>query len=193
MIGDITINSSKIDSEATLGLTGTSNSLAYRVHEIENHFHSVERWVGIRGSQTGTDWGVDTSITPFQAISGNNTYGADANDEALVLGTGDLPIVSGGVKTDIQRLFIIDSSVDTRWKLRIIYGSGTMAAAIAAGQYTEIITQIDATNPQLSTTSPVEIRIPRFTSGTDQIWVQGWNATDNATIDFLVGVHEYEG
>jgi len=34
----------KIDSAATLGLEGTSNSLAYRVMELERHFHNVERW-----------------------------------------------------------------------------------------------------------------------------------------------------
>jgi hypothetical protein len=32
----------KIDNKATLGSLGTSNSLAYRVHEIERHLHSYE-------------------------------------------------------------------------------------------------------------------------------------------------------
>ena len=45
----------KIDSLATNGLNGVNNSLAYRVHEIENHFHSVERWVGISADQSGDD------------------------------------------------------------------------------------------------------------------------------------------
>jgi hypothetical protein len=35
--------------------------------------------------------------------------------------------------------------------------------------------------------------MPRGTCGTTKVWVQAWNATDNATIDFLVGLHEYEG
>ena len=34
----------KIDQAVTDGLAGTSNSLAYRVHEIEKHFHGREFW-----------------------------------------------------------------------------------------------------------------------------------------------------
>ena len=54
--------SRKIDSLATDGLAGVSNSLAYRVHEIEKHFHSEEHWYGDDGDNTGstannlTDW-----------------------------------------------------------------------------------------------------------------------------------------
>ena len=29
--------------------------------------------------------------------------------------------------------------------------------------------------------------------GADKVWVQGWNATDNATLEFFGGLHEYEG
>ena len=31
-----------IDGDVTLGLAGTTNSLAYRVHEIEKHLHNSE-------------------------------------------------------------------------------------------------------------------------------------------------------
>lgn len=39
----------KIDSAATDGLEGTSNSLAYRVHEIEKHLHNRGRFWGAHG------------------------------------------------------------------------------------------------------------------------------------------------
>ena len=194
MISDVSFEGmSKVDNLATDGLEGVPNSLSYRVHEIEKHHHSRERWLGKRGSQTATDWGVDTVITPFQAISGNNTYGADANDEALVIGTGDSPLISGMVKYDLHRIFIADVSVDTKFKLRIVYGSGTIGDAITAGQYSEALVETDSTNPQQSAGIPFLINMPRLVCGTDQVWVQVWNATDNATIDFLVGLHEYIG
>lgn len=184
---------SKIDSKTVDGLLGVNNSVAYKVHEIEKHFHSGETWLGIRAVPDATDWGIDTSIDAFQAISGADAYGADANDEAEVIGTGDLPILSGGVKFDLHRLFIVDVSQDSIYKLRIVYGTGTMADAITAGQYSEVVVISDATNPQQSTGGPVDVMMPRKTSGTDKIWIQAWNATDNATIDFLVGLHEYVG
>jgi len=36
-----------IDDAAVKGLLGTNNSLAYKVHEIEKHFHNWERWFGV--------------------------------------------------------------------------------------------------------------------------------------------------
>jgi len=182
----------KIDKRAVNGLLGVSNSLAYKVHEIEKHFHSRERWLGLKAVPTGTDW-ADDVLTPFVAISGAGVVGADANDEALVLGTDNTPVISGMVKFDIHRILITDVDHDTPYKLRIIYGSGTMAAAITALQFSEVMVQFDATNPQLSAGVPVEVMMPRATCGTDKIWVQARNATDNSEIDFLVGVHEYVG
>ncbi|MCK5347108.1 MAG: hypothetical protein KAR20_27050 [Candidatus Heimdallarchaeota archaeon] len=190
-IGEINSGYAKLDSLATDGLSGVNNSLAYRVEEVEKHFHSCERWLGKRGVQTGTDWGVDTVITPFQAISGSNVYGAGVNDEALVIGTGDTPILTSYYKYDMHRILVTDVSVDTHYKLRVIYGSGTMADAITAKTYTEVVVKFDATNPQQSAGIPFEVMMPRALCGVDQIWIQAWNATDNATIDFLVGLHEY--
>ena len=181
----------RIDSGASDGLSGTANSLAYRIEEIEKHFHNRERWIGKRGSQTATEWGIDTSITAFQAISGDNAYGADADDEALVLGTGDSPLITSMTKYDFHRILVVGVSVDTHYKLRLVYGSGTMGAAITAGTYTEVIVKFDSTNPQQSAGIPFDVMMPRGTCGTTKVWIQAWNATNNATIDFLVGIHEY--
>jgi hypothetical protein len=40
---------------------------------------------------------------------------------------------------------------------------------------------------------PVEVMMPRGTCGSTKAWMRGWNATNNATIDFFIGWHEYEG
>ena len=158
--------------------------------EIEHHFHSNARWLGISGDQSGDDWAID-DINSYQAISGDDAYGADADDEAKVLGTDDTPIQSGMTKYDFHELLIEDVSVNTVYKLRIVYGTGTMADAITAGQYSQVMVLSDPTNPQLAAGIPVEVNMPRLNSGIDKVWVQAWNATNNATVNFFVGVHEY--
>jgi hypothetical protein len=181
----------KIDDFAVEGLEGTSNSLAYKVEEIERHLHGRECWRGKLAVQTATAWADDT-LTPFRAISGNDTWGGDANDEAQVLGTGDTPFVAGNVRFDAHRILVTALSTDTPWKLRIVWGTGTMAAAITANQFSCFMLQ---NNPNGAKAGgfPVNVMMPRLNSGVDKVWMQAWNATDNATADFLIGIHEYEG
>ena len=65
-----------------------------------------------------------------------------------------------------------------------------MAAAITAKQTTEfmIITSTDKANKFGG--APFDIQTPRIAVGT-KVWIQARNATDNATVDFFVGLHEY--
>lgn len=184
--------SSNVYPVSTIGSKATQDNIYEEVVEVEKHLHNRERWLGKRGSQTATEWGTPAVLTAFQAISGNNAYGSDTDDEALVLGTGDSPVITDMTKFDLHRLLITDVSSDTHYKLRIVYGSGTMAAAITAGQYSEVVVKFDSANPTQSAGSPIDIIMPRLTCGTDKVWIQAWNATDNATIDFLAGLHEYE-
>ena len=184
----------KVDRLATSGLAGVSNSLAYRTHEIEKHFHNYERWFGISADQSGNDWALSVSTagmpTVYQAISGNDTYGADANDEAKVWGTDDA--LGTNVKLDIHEIFVTAASETSIFYLRVVHGSGTMADAITAGQYTEFPIIADAAvGGSISIIIPV--MMPRITIGTDKIWIQAKNTTDNATISFLVGAHGYVG
>ena len=185
-------NSPKIDAKAVDGATGVYNSLAYRVDEIEHHVHSRERWLGISGDQSGNNWAAD-NLNPFVAISGANDYGGDADDEAKVLGTDDTPIIAGSLKYDLHRLLVLDVDHDTVYKLRIVYGTGTMGDAITAGQYSEVVVLFDSTNPTVSAGSPVDLQMARLDVGTDKVWIQAWNASNNSNIDFLVGIHEYDG
>ena len=186
-------NALKIDGAATLGLGGVADSLAYRVAEIERHFHGYERWFGKLAVQTATDWADNNIVTPYVAKSGNNAYGTDANDEALVVGTADTPtVVATNVKYDIHRLFITAVSVDGLiWKLQIIKGAGTMADAIAAGTFSTVMVKIDAAN-QSSPCTPLEVMMRRCTCGVDKVWARAWTTTNDATISFFVGWHEYE-
>lgn len=186
------VDVSDSDSRECEGLLGTHDSLCYRVTEIERHLHGRERWYGKLAVQTATDWADNNISTPFRAISGNNAYGADPNDEAQVIGTADTPSIAGNVRYDPHQLFIVAASITTPFKLRIVYGTGTMADAIAAGQYSTIMVKVD-TGIGASPATPVDIMSPRLTCGSTKLWIQMWSVTDNATVDFYVGWHEYEG
>ena len=154
-------------------------------YESEKHVHNRERWFGKKGSQTATDWADLASLTPFRAKSGNGIFGADADDEALVLGTDDTPAITDMVKYDAHRILVTATSNANDWVLRLIYGSGTMADAETAGQYSDVMIQ------EARKDSPVEVIMPRGTCGTTKLWIRAKNGTDNATVDFFIGTHEY--
>jgi len=154
-------------------------------YETEHHLHNRERWFGKLGVQTGTDWGEEASLAPYRAISGNGVFGADPNDEALVLGTDDTPAIAGMTRFDAHRLLITAASNATDWVLRVIYGTGTMADAESAGQYSDVMVQ------EARKGAPIEIIMTRGTCGSTKVWVRAKNATNNATIDFFIGIHEY--
>jgi len=185
-------DTNKIDSLATLGLLGPiSNSLAYRVHEIEKHVHSREYVYGISASQAGNDWALENTLNHYTAISGVGTWGADANDEAKVWGTDDVGHGSN-VKMDLHRVFVKALSVDTPFLVRIVYGTGTMPDAITAGQMSTFIVQNNPAGNKAGG-SPISIQMPRITMGTTKMWVQIACATNNATMQFFILAHEYAG
>lgn len=156
------------------------------VYEIEHHLHGRERWCGKANPQTATDWCELSSLNPFRAISGDGDFGGDTNDEALVVGTGDKPSFSGYVKYDLHHIMVEAASNANEFVIRVIYGTGTMAAAESAGQYSEVMIS------EARKGSPVDIMMPRLDSGVDKVWIRAKNASDDAWIDFHCGSHEYE-
>lgn len=172
------------------GLNGWAGQQPVRndIASLAAYFRNQELWFGISADQTGDDWAADRLVV-FQAISGSAVYGADADDEAKVFGADDTPVVTGKTKFALRRILIDDSSVSTEYKLRVVWGTGTMAAAITAEQTTEVMVQSDATNPQLSAGVPIDVNMPLIDADT-QVWVQCKNATDNATIDFYASLYE---
>jgi len=188
-LDDIDGYTQKIDDLATDGLAGVSNSLAYRVHEIEKHVHSPERWWGALAAPDETN-AIEANVTrPYVAASGNNDWGA----AIPVIGTADQPAVAGSVKFDIHRLLISDLDDDTTpWRLRLIWGTGTSAAAIAAGNWSEIMVQSNSVPGNRAGGEPADKMMPRVDVGS-KVWAQAWNDTDAEEIDFFIGVHGYAG
>jgi len=177
---------SKIDTVATDGLAGTSNSLAYRVHEIEKHFHSRGRFWGAVAVPDETN-AIDANVdTPFVAVSGNDDWGT----AIPICGTGDNPVISGYAKFDAHLLLVTDTDHTTPYRIRFIYGTGTSAAAISAGQWSE--TMFLASGGPFDSGVPVEVQMPRVDVGS-KLWCQVWSATNGSNVDFFWGAHGYIG
>ena len=176
----------KVDQAATRGLLGTSNSLAYRVHEIEKHFHGREFWWGSDGSP-GEDTAIDANVNaPFVAVSGDNAWGT----AIPIMGTNDIPTNAGDVRYDAHRILVTDTDHTTPYRMRFIWGSGTSGDAITAGQCSEFMF-ITSGGPFLSG-GPVNLMMPRGTVG-EKLWCQIWSVTNSSEVDFFYGVHGYAG
>ena len=185
-IATIDAETDKIDQAATDGLAGTSNSLAYRVHEIEKHHHGREFWWGSDGSPDETTAIAANVNAPFVAVSGNNTWGTAIS----IMGTNDVPANIGDVRYDARRILVTDTDHTTPYRMRLIWGSGTSAAAIIALQMSEFMF-VTAGGP-FSSGAPVNLQMPRGTVG-EKLWAQVWNATNSSEVDFFYGVHGYAG
>ena len=176
----------KIDSAAIDGLTGVEDSLSYEVAEIARHFHNRGRFWGAVAAPDETN-AIEVNVSrPFVAASGNNTWGL----AIPICGTDDDPIDGLGTKHDPHLLLVTDTEEATPYRIRIIYGTGTSAAAISAGQWSETMF-ITSTGP-FSSGLPVEILMRRVDVGS-KLWIQVWNATNSSEVDFFWGTHPYEG
>ena len=103
-----------------------------------------------------------------------------------MLGADDTPIISGKTEYDIRRIMVSASSNATDWVVRFIYGTAVVDQNETDGQFTEVmLTEAKKGIPA------DDIRLPRLTSAADKVWAKGKNATNNATLDFFVGIHEY--
>lgn len=180
----------KLDKEATAGgLDAIENSLVYRLAEIDRHAHSFERWFGVAAVPNGEVHVADRispTISVFQADAGNDNWGAWLQ----IVGSSDTPTDSGNVYFDPHRLFIRAAQRFTNIHFIQIGFGASGAAALAAGTYGEFPYE-----PQSATAMELSIKIKsrRLVVGT-----KGWlrlvvPGQVSGTIDFLVGIHEYEG
>lgn len=180
--------SGAIDSATTQGLAGVNNSLAYRVHEIERHLHSYERWMELAGTPAAETHRADAAGTGagvFQIDAGNDTWGAWLQ----ILGSSDTPVDGTAAKFDLHRILVTATERNAIYVLQIGFGA-TGAASLTADSYIEAAF-IPASNAVDS--GPVEIQSRRVAAGT-----KGWArcicpGQDTATLDFMIGLHEYEG
>ena len=175
----------KIDSAATLGLAGMHNSLAYRVHEIEQHFHSPERWYGSDGDGTGS---TANNLTPWQ-IQASATPGAWGT-EIQILGANDVSASDFGftpVYFDLHRIYMVDSNdTDETYIVQFWCGDTTFGAA-------DFCTEIPYRTGS-STTEVAHIGMQMSRSEvTKKFWARCKCTAASTTLDFIVGIHAYPG
>jgi hypothetical protein len=178
----------KIDGATTDGLTGTNNSLAYRVHEIERHFHSYERWVEQAAVPVGETHVADvigTGNGAFRCDAGNDDWGVWMH----ILGSSDTPIIAGSAKFDPHRITVEATERDATYFIQFAFGTSG-AAALAAGAYTETVI---ASAGNKAEPGPTMVQSRRIAAGT-KAWARTMCPGQNtAWIDFYLGIHEYEG
>ena len=130
-------NPPKIDDQATSGLLGTQNSLSYRVHEIERHFHSGARWfeaASVPAGETHVADRIGSGGGAFRIDAGNNTWGTWTQ----ILGSADTPVKAGRVYFDPHLVVVEDTERSATYFVQ--FGRGESgAAALAADTYTEWI------------------------------------------------------
>lgn len=188
-IGDKPTGEPKVDEVAARGLLGAVGSVSYHVEEIDRHLHNFERWMAAAAVAVGETHVADTitvSQTPFQADGGNDTWGPWIQ----ILGSDDTPVRTAQEKYDLHRLLIVDHEHNTNCYLIQIGFGASGAAALSAETYSEIplVTGSGATE-----VGPVEI-ISRRQDKETKAWARVWAVGKNTgTLDFLVGLHEYEG
>ncbi len=182
----------KIDEQTTLGLAGASNSLAYRTHEIETHFHSNESWYGIAAVPDLPDHAADRigTATAGFIVDGGAGAGGSWGDWVQIFGTDDTPARSGMAKFDFHRLFV--TAVERASTVHFIQiGFGASGAdALADGTYTEFVYRSGAA---VNREAPVDFQTKRHDAGT-LAWIRIWAVgADTGTLTVFLGIHEYVG
>ena len=177
----------KIDGATTDGLAGTSNSLAYRVHEIEKHFHSSGSWFGLAANpaaETHAASRIDSTTGPFQIDAGNDDWGT----WTLILGSDDTPARAGQTKFDPHEMAVVATEGAFTYFIQFARGA-TGAAGLAAGTYTEVVFESDAVGQKAA--GVTKVQTGRANAG-DKLWARCKALGENtATIDFYLGIHEY--
>ena len=171
----------KIDGAAVDGLAGVNNSLAYKVHEIEKHFHNSAQWFG---KATGDSLLDRDSVTPWSLVSGTSqAYGTEA---PLSDGT-EIESGSATKKFDLHEVLIVDNDAGnavTTFKIQFWYGTGLFATAT-------LLTECVASFYSVSDNHGVIVMVcPRITCN-NKIWARVKCSVNTKTISMLIGVHTY--
>ena len=170
----------KIDEAEVNGLLGVHNSLAYKVHEIEKHFHNREYWFGKSAADTFLDPAV---LTEWQVVSGDGSaYGT-----AIQISNGD-EIESGSTTKyyDMHKILITAVSAANKiYKIQFLYGTGVVGDATIA-------TEVAGYFPATGKSAAINFMMPRITCN-NKVWVKSACETNGGTLDFIIALHVYAG
>lgn len=166
---------------------GTINEILEESHEIEVHLHSYERWLGAAVTPSGETHVADKigdTTTAFRIDAGNEDWGSWTQ----VVGSADTPIVTGKTKFDFHRIEITASENAGVHFIQFAFGE-TGAAAYSNDDYAEFVfvEPVSQTLPE-----PIDVQNDRVDSGT-KVWARLFVPGENtSTLDFYIGLHEYD-
>jgi hypothetical protein len=168
----------KIDRAAVSGLSGTVNSLAYKIHELEKHIHNSELCYGkAAGNELLQD-----SLVPFVV-----TAAADATNwgvETVVSAGG----VVAGVYYDLDELTVTacgaGAGAGDIFEVQFRYGVGASDTVLGSTYY--VVQTTTGKSGYVGLKSP---RIPVASK------LSAWCKCSNpdSTLSFLLSLHTYSG
>ena len=177
----------KIDSFKVNGLRGVKDSLAYKVAEIERHFHGSGVWMETASVPSATHIAdrVGDGGGAFQLDAGNDDWGSWVQ----ILGLDDTPAKMPGALYFDPHEILIEATEHTATYF-VQFGRGASgAAALAAGTYTEVVIGSDSNRFKGIT----NLQTGRAPAGS-LLWARCKCPGQNtSTFDFYIGIHEYEG
>jgi hypothetical protein len=115
-------------------------AVAKEVEYTEDHLHHRVIWYGKNADQT-TNWCNAATLTSYRATSGDNAWGTAGNDPAKCFSTADTlsELGTGLVCGDFDMILVTANSSGNLYRLRLVWGTGTLAEAITANQFTELV------------------------------------------------------
>jgi hypothetical protein len=172
----------KIDLAGTQGLTGTVDSLAYRVQEVEHHFHSANLCYG---KAAGDNMLLD-SLVPFVATAGAiGVYGVETlcHDGTVVQGG------SAVQKMDFGRIVVLSSTAaaGALYILQFLHGTADIGTAEIATSMYYVVPGVG-----MQKSSGIVISVPRMPCN-HKIWAKTKCSAAGETISFLFDIHVYPG
>ncbi len=153
---------------------------------LEGHIHTRERWFGISADQSVNDWALEATLNPFVVVSQAGDFTAVA---IKVLGTDDTPNLANKILFDFHRILIASATDNLAYIFRVIWGTGTSAAAEGAGQYSDVVFAAPVAAGPGAGGAVLDIRMPQLAVGT-KVWVK-LSAATAETVTFYIGLHEY--
>ena len=165
-----------------------SDSLAYKMFEVERHLHSGGRWFESAATGTATHKADRIGTTkddpnPFRIDAGNNDWGAWVQ----ILGSEDTPTIPGKVYFDPHQLIVEDTEQASTYFIQIARGASG-EAGYAAGTYTELVYGASVQKE----TGIIPVQTGRAPAGS-LLWARCLSPGNNTGwLDFYIGIHEYE-
>ena len=119
--------SATFDNDVSLGLSGTHNSIGFRIAEIEKHFHNSEQIYGLTSNNLARK-----SLTPIVVTAGNAAYGTE-----LMIHDGTV-IESGNAtkKFDFNHIYLVAVGTANRYTYLEFYYSPIGSAVACTFDFT---------------------------------------------------------